>query len=615
LGGPGFGGPGGFGSPGDQQQETEPRKIFVTAFEITTAKVQGRDAVNHPWGQTPINLTASIPGLIEMQVIKSDSILKRLEEQKKKHKDEPLKLVDWMLQHWTLPTSEKAFSMQAKLEEVIDELGREVNRFSAADQTRIRALMATKEQLRRPLPANDDIARIRALPLIGDEYRVINGTAYAVMHVSRMDKAAEVKLRRLDHAYAGFIYWFAMMGRPLTPPAKQLICLLADAPDKFTQLHKMFDSVPLVTDGFYSSLDNIIVLAPARVDGDFEQLKSKVDDTTKLLANAGLNLEKVLKPATIKGTPNADLLFQGQMMSLAYKSALEEGEVSTILHECFKQVAGATGLLPRRVQLPRSIREGIGSFYASPRSSGDVDLPALWSGVGGLHWIHTPLFKKILDAEKQKEPRLTFHAGHPGERRVVIDRLSVLKILTDEVFETADKADEKERAYLQAVAKAEAWGLFYWLSREKLDNLMRFYQELSMLPRDMDLSPEIIEQAFGRSFDLMGGSVANPQIDKTKLEALEKGWRDYMQYQSLALDTTAKAPPPPANPNQGGGQGGLGFPGGGLGGPGLGGPGMGGPGGGLGGPGLGGPGMGGPGGGRNPGGRGGPGGNPGPGQN
>jgi hypothetical protein len=71
----------------------------------------------------------------------------------------------------------------------------------------------------------------------------------------------------------------------------------------------------------------------------------------------------------------------------------------------------------------------------------------------------------------------------------------------------------------------------------------------------MDLSGDIIESLFARSFD-----VANPndpdRVDADRLASLEQSWREFMNFQTLALsesqltDTSIDKPKEGQNQNQ-----------------------------------------------------------------
>src|SRR5260370_17877768 len=55
-------------------------------------------------------------------------------------------------------------------------------------------------------------------------------------------------------------------------------------------------------------------------------------------------------------------------------------------------------------------------------------------------------------------------------------------IITDKYFK-----ESKKKGKPSVKARATAWALTYYLARQRLPELMRFYKEHSRLPRDLDL--------------------------------------------------------------------------------------------------------------------------------
>ena len=59
---------------------------------------------------------------------------------------------------------------------------------------------------------------------------------------------------------------------------------------------------------------------------------------------------------------------------------------------------------------------------------------------------------------------------------------------------------------------------------------MKFYAELSRLPRDMELTEEVVIRAFARAFELLD---AAGKVDAAKLAKLEAAWREFMKFEEL----------------------------------------------------------------------------------
>jgi hypothetical protein len=511
------------------------------------------------------------------QTIQVQPLAKRCEEMEKQYKDEPLRLAGWMLQNWNLTPDDRTFDMRKKFEALIDKLAELAPKLNARDQARVQALVATRDALKNDLPdAQDEIARLREVLPDGEEYRVLSRGHYALLHRGRDDRGAEDRHQRLERAYAGFFYWFALQGKVLPVPEKKLVCVLADNTASFKQLHTMFDSLPMAADGFYSSLDNVVILSPGRTDSLFEQFQSHASEVdkqlgllsqslnqqfSKQLGEIDLSLAKVIRGDPLP--PRYQQLRQqippqitaqiayGQVLALALHAAQAEGEVAAISHEAVQQLAVATRLWPRRVKLPRAIQFGMGSFFETPKSHSEYDLPSPWTGIGAPHWVYLPLFRELL---KNKGGTLILDKGTPDEQKIEVGSLSILPILTDQNFAAAEEADDKVKSLARDKARAEAWALMYFLAREEFPRLLKFFEELSRMPRDMELTPEIIEHAFAKAFDLQDKK--NPdRIDPAKLAELESRWHNFMAVQVLPV-TLPRAPdekPAKPNPPAGGG--------------------------------------------------------------
>src|SRR5439155_15798680 len=102
---------------------------------------------------------------------------------------------------------------------------------------------------------------------------VADSKDYALVHNST-DRAIEVqsRLAKLEQVYHAFYYWLAIKGHAppeLTVPDSRLVAILADTDNDFKQQHVMFDSVPLVADGFYARRDNLAFFSSSRLDESY----------------------------------------------------------------------------------------------------------------------------------------------------------------------------------------------------------------------------------------------------------------------------------------------------------------------------------------------------------
>lgn len=490
--------------------------------------------IRHKWGNMALTMP-KIAGLYKIDWVKRGLPI-RLDDKRREYKDRPFAYADYMLQHWNFPTDDMRIDMQKKFEDYIDELDRSKAKLEAKEQAKVQTLLATREAIKKPLADNrQDVDAILKLPGLSEGgYKQLAKDHYVILYPSGKDKLAEAKSRRLERLYAGFYYWFALQGQQLPQPDRKLVCVLADTLDKFWSLHKTFDSVEHVADGFYSPFENVTILAPERVDGGFDQLKAKAGELEKQLSENGLDLTKLLKGERLskKITDEVDpgKIAYAQMMALALEGAKDEGDQATITHEGTQQLAAASGLLPRRVRVPTAVRLGLGSFFESPKSAGELASPSLWTGIGEESWVFLPLYKRVAKADGGA---IKLDDKDTTTKPVKVDKPSILRILTDRGFDKADRADKDEKETLKYVARAEAWALTHYLAKEKLDNLRKFYDELSKLPRDMDLTPEIVEQCFGAAFGILD---ENGRVNPDMLATLEREWRNWMGYLELEVD-------------------------------------------------------------------------------
>ena len=530
--------------------------LFIVATEVVVSKntrSPNTTVISHKWGQTVLSPETILPDRAVMQVIKVPGLENRLKAKRNECLDsgnkQYLKLAEWMLENWNMP-SEGKFSMQSGFEAYLGELNSLAANLTPADKTKVDAMLAVKAQLTRPVAApTQELELVKTLmPKIGKDYKSMQKGHFLMYFPSRDEKLAESKLARLEQAYSGIMYWFALQGRPLPVPAKQMVCIVAETTDKFQALHKMFDEVPMYSsDGFYSPLDNITVIAPKRVDPGYEKFFSMATSIETSLKSHSLDFKKLLserpdRPYITSASKDQNKLSDivtGQIFAIATNAAIDEGDVATSTLEAFRQITASTGYMPRSVKLPRSVRDGLASFFSTPKSSGDHNLPALWSGIGGEHWLHLPLFRKMAEARKSGDnASITVDQKLPTRRSVKIGKLDVMAVVTDGVFHKADKASKEDKDFFLQKAEAESWALTYYLAKSRLSDLKKFYDELAQMPRDLELSPEVLEQAFARALDLLDPS--GEKLDKAKVEKFEADWAKYMNFANLTVETGEK---------------------------------------------------------------------------
>lgn len=559
------GGAGGMRSGGQQRNPSEaldlvPAKedLFIVATEVTVAKnrTSNKVTLTTKWGTTVLDPETSLPGKATMQLIKTPMLADRLSQARRDFVDgqtnkDYMKLAEWMLQNWNLPADGK-ISMHEKFDAFLTELTSVAPTLNPNDRARYEALMKVKSQLGQAVAEpKEEVELIKVLQnKIGKDYRSLSKGHYLIYYAPQDEKLAEAKVSKLEQAMAGVLYWCALETQPLPMPTKQMVCILADNADKFKALRTLFDEVPLHSDGFYAPQDNITVLAPQRIDASYERFMTLANGVESALhSHNNLDFRKMLtenpsKPhinnTTSKNEDFVAAVVSGQIFALAKNAALDEGETNTATHQAFVQLVGTAGLLPRAVQLPRSVRVGLASFFATPKSSGELNLPALWTGIGGPHWLYLPLFRKLADAQKSGSDKgeITVEEKTANAHRVKVGPLDLIAVITDRNFDASEKAETKDRDFLREKAKAESWALCYFLLYKKPDQFRKFFNEIREMPRDLDLSAEVLEQAFGQAFDLLDAK--GEKIDTAKVTRLQSEWLSHMAFVKLPADNSEK---------------------------------------------------------------------------
>jgi hypothetical protein len=90
---------------------------------------------------------------------------------------------------------------------------------------------------------------------------------------------------------------------------------------------------------------------------------------------------------------------------------------------------------------------------------------------------------------------------------------------TEPVLDAAAQL-RKKRERLAVKAQATSWALYYYLAKDRPNDLRKFVAELAALPRDLPLDGATVFAAFCRSFSLDGS--------KESLAQFAKGWLGYL---------------------------------------------------------------------------------------
>jgi len=99
-------------------------------------------------------------------------------------------------------------------------------------------------------------------------FRRSDSDHYVLLYSAALSDPPEAK-RRLDLLEQNMkaVYcWFALKGQVLKLPDEKLVAVLIDDPAEFIVQRHMIEDEPLVSDGFFSARDNVVVFSAQRLD-------------------------------------------------------------------------------------------------------------------------------------------------------------------------------------------------------------------------------------------------------------------------------------------------------------------------------------------------------------
>jgi hypothetical protein len=373
------------------------------------------------------------------------------------------------------------------------------------DHPTVVAFQKVKADLDRPVNGDNSAASAWAKLLPGYTVTTTPQHHYALLHPNDAGDVspAEVKARldRLEDACRAFYYWFALQGVTLPVPAQHQTAALTGKQDKdkekFKQLHNVFASGPVVMDGFFGRRENVAVLSAQRRDEGYTTLSTV---SNSAFWQQGYNRYEVLKgnnrgvPREARAAGDLKGIAEAQVHALLMKALEEESELCSTSHDVARQMLFASGLLPRNVAAPEWLQFGVGSFFEAPQESP-------WPTIGISNFYYAPRIKELKSKRRlEKTPYDTLE-----------------KLVTDGYFRVGGK--DKDASVRKG--RAAAWSLFYYLAYNRRDGLTRYFKELAKMPRDMELSHDMLLGCFARAFDAV-----NPDgtVNKGRLNSLANNW-------------------------------------------------------------------------------------------
>jgi hypothetical protein len=489
----------------DDEEESTPLLItaIVEAKQVRHLK-EGHTQIIHKWGKT--DLPHQRPG-VEWQILKLPTVAQRFDQKSKDIKDdsptranELLDLAKWALEH---SLTDEVPNVMAKLGQV------EANNATVALFQKVQAAVSRKN--------NQDDAAINWREKLGD-FKAKYSDHYVLLYDVKDDQEADSRLGRLEQNFKAFYYWFALHGKELRVPDRRLVAMLVYDPEIFKQKHKdIFDETQLVTDGFYARRENLAIFSAKRFDENYVSLTSVARPIW----------DKFDRDQLLKGSARAprgttlDKVAEYQTVALLLKSLENEAELASVTYEGTRQLIAAAGLLPRNVETPRWIDFGMASFFETPETVGDY-YGAFWPGVG----VSLPYFWRFKVWDRTKSVNLDRDAAR-----------ALKSVVSDRYFH--EISDGKKKETEQARARTMAWSLIYYLAEKRLDGLLKYYEELGNLPRDLEFDDEILLTAFARAFNLVTAPNSN-EIDAVRWSNFANDWYRYVRETNVEMELLAK---------------------------------------------------------------------------
>ena len=583
LGGPGMGGGMGPGAAAAPEFDTFDALVMavVEVHHIPRENERYKDLGMKvqwvtPWGQTSLfNDETSIQSFKSGKQSPKQSFPERyrtLLNKSPRSADDYLREAEWALQHGLLK----------ECQEMFDEAKTQPNASDKA-KAQLAAYATVKEGLARKFDA--PAAAVWQKRLAGFSVSISPESHYAVFHSHKGLTAPEEVLslaRKLDEHMRGFYLWFALKGKALPMPQEMLWAVQVADPAAFKSQREALQ-MDSQADGFFASRDNIAVFSAQRLDESFVTFLQQVNPIyaqgwkrEDLLKGKEIpNLKQAAKEANSGSTSKflKNDYARLQTLALLHKALEEEAERAAVSHEGSLQLAVATGLIERNVVLPDWLDFGFASLFETAKGpfAGNTDgtaSVAFWPGYGApswaylrqLHnWLNTKDDLAKLDpapmALKKTVTDVYFHTAKLPQNLEIDPKLS----------KSEREKREKEIARLKegvTRAKAQAWGLNYFLVESHFDQYVAYLGALKNMPRDLEMDDQTMLLSFAKAFGLTN---AAGEIDSKKWDEFANAWFAKMK-SAVAPGKDIKLEPPAKKEAQPGRGGMPGFPGGGPGG-------------------------------------------------
>jgi hypothetical protein len=467
-----------------QPSEPTPGLEVAVEVEAITRGAVGTVRVRHRWGTS----TLAANDALQVGVVRLPSVRQRYQEMLRQLQNGPaepgrrLEVAEWALTH----------GLTGECESVLKDLAQ-----AYPDHPAAVAFGKVQTGLQR-------FAAREPGELTGPGRPDNRTNRYALDHnlpPERYPEAAR-RLALLEDNCRRFYYWFALRGQALPVPERPLGAVLLDRPGEFLARNREGRTGPPAAEAFYDIRENLLVFSAVPVDGPVFALRKQFDD----LAQPRLDRAELLKGRGPRGAP-PQAAAQAQTLALALQAAEEQAERLAVIDAATRQLAVASGLLPRTA--PEWALTGLGAAFQT---------------------LGAPFGPEVVPPHEADRALLARIPLFAREARPV-EPLRLL--VTDRPFREATAA--RNRTDLEK-ARAQAWALALFLVQKRPEALGRYGQELAKVPRDLGFPEDVPWGCFAKALDLYG--MWSP--DRPDPERLAEEWAHFIK----ALPEPAPAGPP-----------------------------------------------------------------------
>jgi hypothetical protein len=359
-----------------------------------------------------------------------------------------MEAAQWALRHGLLPQFHTA-----------------VDKALAADPNNVRAILVKKLKAKMDVDLGDSTKQVEEMrKLIGRrDMKVKQSKHFLLMHdtpdkiVGNAKKTrADERVALLETVYECFLLRFYAYGVELEIPQERLKVVLFNEYDQYRQFATRLSPSLASASGFWSPGNNTAIFFDHGTNAEFKMLA----ELNKILQKRKVEAQRE------RGPTAADTVRLADTLALLVDIAREDSDIEVVSHEITHQMAGNTGLLPRHVQAPRWVHEGLATYFETPNG-------ASWGGIGAVNDSRLQLYRVLA----------------PDRRHSNIDF-----IVGDQIFDYAASHGAVVHGYSQA------WGLTHFLMEHHFDKFMNFYKRLGEMPPDLPLSQEALTQLFDEAF-------------------------------------------------------------------------------------------------------------------